>query len=92
MTSEEQFNAWRQQEFTYLHDDLIEPMKTAWLEATRQAYLDAIRICQDRANEARIISFSEDEKGRLAMTEMYEAEECAEAIQTRMEELGIKEK
>ena len=37
MNAEETFKAWRLQEFTYLHDDLIEPMKTSWLEAWKQS-------------------------------------------------------
>ena len=44
----------------------------------------AARICDERAKEAWLPSLEESEKGHQAMTEKYEAEECAEAIRAQI--------
>ena len=52
-------------------------LKEVRLEATRQAYEDAARICNQRARSAT----SEGDKSSF-----YEAEECAESIRAKMKE------
>ena len=54
-------------------------------QAQQQAYEECAKICDERVDEAKILSF--DPANKDAMIEFYEAEECAESIRQAKDKL-----
>ena len=92
MSPEERFKKWYKKNCGHypipeneMDDLVLTAMNKAWLEATRQAYEDAISICKYR-EDLQIRTCGEDRAN--------EARCCAEDIQARLKGLssGPKEK
>ena len=81
MTSEYQFEKWWKSLPDHIPRDVKPNAYNAWLEATRQAYLDAIAICKDEHLHDPVKEHEGDIGYDRAITD------CVFSLQARLKEL-----